>query len=688
MITSVVFDPLFPLWMLAAFGAAAIVMLLLAIWRGLPGWIWRAFSLAALGAALANPLLQRENRSPHPDVAIVVVDQTTSSTLSDRAAQTARADAALQSALAALPGGVELDLSYLPDQGNDGSRLETALAEALGRHDPNRVAAIFAITDGRLHDTGALQTLPAPLHMLQTGHASDWDRRVLIENAPAYGIVGEDVEVMLRIEDTGAAPGDTTTPIYATINGGDVIRLNDLPVNASNPLTLNLRHAGVNVLELWTPGVDGELTEANNRVILQVTGVRDRLRVLLVSGEPYAGERTWRNLLKADPAVDLVHFTILRSPEKQDGVPYTELSLIAFPTNELFMEKLDEFDLVIFDRFRRQGVLPDLYLQNIARYVQAGGALLVADADGYAGPDSLYRTPLREVLPAAPTGQMFTEAFQPTLSDLGARHPVTQGLDAWPGLVENPDGPSWGHWFRQVELLPQIGYTLMNGANESALLQLARVGNGRVALLGSDQVWLWARGYEGGGPQAELLRRLSHWLMREPELEENVLTATANGPQVTVTRTMLEGEPGPVTITSPGGGEQELTLREIAPGRYQGQFAAPESGIYRLMEGELVAVVATGPAAPREYDQPVATPDLLAVHILASGGGVFLIEDGIPSLRRVADGRQTTGRGWAGLVERNAYTVTDLRQSPLAPGWIWLVLAAGFALVAWRREGR
>ena len=688
MITSIVFDPLFNLWILAVFGVTAIVLLALAMWRGLPGWAWRTLSLAALMAALLNPLLQRETRSPKPDVALIVVDETTSASLSDRAEQTARADAALQQALAALPDGVEVDISYLADQGDDGTRLETALAEALGRHDPRRVAAAFVITDGRLHDAGALQSLPAPLHMLQTGHATDWDRRVLVENAPSFGIVGESVEIMLRIEDTGAAPGDSAAPVFATINGGDVVRLNDQPVNAATPLVLTLRNAGVNVLEIWSPTAEGELTDTNNRIILQVNGVRDRLRVLLVSGEPYAGERTWRNLLKADPAVDLVHFTILRSPEKQDGVPYTELSLIAFPTQELFMEKLDEFDLVIFDRFRRQGVLPDPYLQNIANYVQAGGAMLVADADGYAGPDSLYRTPLRAVLPAAPSGQMFTEAFQPTLTDIGARHPVTRGLDEWPGLVENPDGPSWGHWFRQVELLPQTGYTVLNGQGGSPLLQLARAGRGRVALLGSDQVWLWARGYEGGGPQAELLRRLAHWLMKEPELEEDILTATANGPNVTVTRSLLEGEPGPVTITTPSGEARVLNLAEVEAGRYQAQFTAPESGIYRLVEGELVAVVATGPAAPREYDEPVATSALLASHIDASGGGVFPIEDGIPSLRRVAEGRQTTGRGWAGLVQRNAYTVTDLRQSPLAPGWVWLMLAAMFALLAWRREGR
>ncbi len=688
MISSIVFVPQFGWVLLAALGGAGLVLLALAAWRGLPGTFWRALSLAALLGALANPQLQQETRQPYPDVAVIVVDETTSASLGDRAEQTARAAAALENLIAALPDGIELDITRLSDQGNDGTRLETALAEALGRHDPRRVAGAFAISDGRLHDAGALQTLPAPLHLLQTGREADWDRRVFVENAPAYGIVGESVEIMLRIEDSGAAPGTPAVPVFATINGGEVIRLNDQPVNASTPLSLILRRAGENILEIWTPAATGELTEANNRVIVPVTGLRDRLRVLLVSGEPYAGERTWRNLLKADPAVDLVHFTILRSPEKQDGVPYTELSLIAFPTQELFMEKVDDFDLIIFDRFRRQGVLPDPYLQNIARYVQNGGALLVADAEGYAGPDSLYRTPLREVLPAAPTGQVFEQPFQPEITELGQRHPVTRGLDGWQGLVENDAGPSWGRWFQQVDVIPQTGYTVMTGSSGAPLLQLARAGAGRVALLASDQVWLWARGYEGGGPQAELLRRLSHWLMQEPELEEDVLRGSANGPNVTVTRSLLEGTPGPVTITAPDGSTAEITLSEVAPGAFQGSFTADQSGIYRLSEGDLVAIVATGPAAPREFEEPVATSALLAEHINASGGGVFRLEDGMPDIIRVNEGRLAAGRGWAGLVRRNAYAVTNLRQSPLAEPWVWLLLAASFALLAWRREGR
>ena len=166
----------------------------------------------------------------------------------------------------------------------------------------------------------------------------------------------------------------------------------------------------------------------------------------MVSGQPYPGLRVWRNLLKADPAVDLVHFTILRPPEKQDGTPIRELALIAFPSRELFEVKLKEFDLIIFDNYSRRGLLPLIYLENIARYVEEGGALLEAAGPQFAEPLSLYRTPLARVLPGRPTGETFERGFRPVVTEAGQRHPVTAGLAAASGE------PDWGRWFRQLDV--------------------------------------------------------------------------------------------------------------------------------------------------------------------------------------------------------------------------------------------
>jgi hypothetical protein len=411
--------------------------------------------------------------------------------------------------------------------------------------------------------------------------------------------------------------------------------------------------------------------------------------VLLVSGEPYPGERTWRNLLKSDSAVDLVHFTILRPPEKQDFVPVFELSLIAFPTQELFMEKVDEFDLIIFDRYKRRGILPNPYFENIARYVRDGGALLIAAGADFAGAESLYRSPLREVLPVEPTARVIEEGFHPRPSAIGERHPVTAALEEHAPRPPAEDGtPGWGRWFRMVEVDAPNGEAVLEGPGGRPLLVLDRQGDGRIAVLASDQAWLWSRGFEGGGPQLELLRRLAHWLMQEPELEEEVLRGTGEDGEVSVLRRTLEDGVPPLIATSPSGETRELALIETAPGRWEGRIEGAENGVWRLENGEHRAVAVVGPSAPREFEDPVSTGAVLQPLAEATHGGVLRLEDGAPDVRLVREGRVAAGRGWIGLADRDAYQLRDIRQVDLAPGWLMLLLAGSLAFAAWRIEGR
>jgi hypothetical protein len=446
----------------------------------------------------------------------------------------------------------------------------------------------------------------------------------------------------------------------------------------------------MNVLQFSVPTATGEITDRNNAAVVQINGVRDRLRVLLVSGEPHPGERTWRNLLKSDASVDLVHFTILRPPDKQDGVPVEELSLIAFPTRELFVDKVNEFDLIIFDRYKRRGILPNEYLQNVADYVMNGGAVLIASGPEYATAESIYRSPLDQILPGAPTALVVDEPFVPLLTDLGQRHPVTEGL---PDLALRPaaeDGtPGWGRWFRLVDTLPPPGATaVMSGPGDRPLLVLNRVGEGRVALINSDHSWLWDRGFEGGGPQLELLRRLAHWMMKEPELEEESLWVEPAGQTMRIIRRTLADTAGPVTITAPDGSETVVTLGQVSPGRHELLWEAPEIGLYRLTDGTLDTVIALGPAAPREFEQTIATGEVLAPVTAPTLGGIVALSDGMPALREVRPGRPAAGRGWIGITPRGAFRTADITITPLLPAWAFLLIAASLVLAAWLHEGR
>ncbi|MFN4193292.1 MAG: hypothetical protein ACK4FR_10155 [Tabrizicola sp.] len=684
MTASLVFAPLVPWALVYVLGGLALALVAFALWRGLSGWWLRGLALAALVAALANPALQEEERQTLSDIVVLVVDESASQGLADRRAQTEAAVAAVQAEVAALPN-TELRIRRVGDGAEDaGSLVMTALSEALAEEPRARIAGAIVITDGRVHDAGVVPNLPAPLQVLLTGRAADWDRRIVIRNAPAFAIIGEEFTLELRVEDVGAPPASAGTEVALTIaiDTEEPVTYT-VPLNEDLELPVTLPHGGANVIQFSVSPVEGEITDRNNASAVQINGVRDRLRVLLISGEPHAGERVWRNLLKSDAAVDLVHFTILRPPEKQDGVPVDELSLIAFPTRELFVEKIEEFDLIIFDRYRMRGILPLSYIDNIVTYVRNGGTVLVAAGPEFGAVDSLYRSPLAEILPVAPTAQVIEGGFRPALTDLGRRHPVTEGLEK-----EAPEG-GWGRWFRQIEVRQTAGQVLMSGPRDLPLLVLNRVDQGRVAVLASDQAWLWGRGYEGGGPQLELLRRLAHWMLKEPELEEETLTAEVRGEALTITRrTLADADPGPVTVTGPDGAEVELAMPLAAPGRYETVWQAPALGLYRLEQGELTRVIAVGPATPREFAETIASGDLLQPVAETTRGGVTRLEPGIPDIRAVSEGRVAVGRGWIGITPREAYLTASVNVVPVLPAWAWLLIAAGLAVLAWLIEGR
>ncbi|MEP1201877.1 hypothetical protein [Tateyamaria sp.] len=677
---TVLFDPLLPWPVLAILAAIVLGGVILAVMRGLSGWALRGMAGLVILGALSGPSLQEEDRAPLNDIVILAEDQSASQRLRDRPDQTESTANAIAATLAAREG-TEVRRITVPDGDEDtGTRLMSALSDALAEEPRARIAGLIAISDGVVHDADLPLELPAPLHVLLTGKDTDWDRRLLVKNAPAFAIIGESVTLTLRIEDSGAAPSDAgTAPLDISVDGSEPQRFN-VRIGEDIDLPITLPHGGRNVIQFSVPEAEGELTDRNNTALIQMNGVRDRLRVLLVSGEPHAGGRTWRNLLKSDSSVDLVHFTILRPPEKQDGVPVGELSLIAFPTRELFLEKIDDFDLIIFDRYKRRGILPSLYLDNVARYIRDGGAVLVAAGPDFAGADSLYRSPLGAVMPAEPSARVLEEAYRPTVSDIGVRHPVTTGM---------PGAGDWGRWLRQIDVAArQDSVVVMEGIDNRPLLVLERVEEGRVALLASDHAWLWNRGYEGGGPQLELLRRLAHWMMKEPELEEEALTAIATGQSMRIQRRTLSDAVPPVTVTDPNGATVELSLTEVAPGQFETRFDGPEIGLYRLENGEQSAVIGLGPAAPKEFEATIATADIIGEQVASTRGGVLRIEEGVPRIRTVREGRPAAGRGWIGITPRGAYETQDVRQMALLPPWLVLLLAAGFITGAWLREGR
>ncbi len=680
----ITFAPALPWPALVALGLAAVLALGFALWCGAAGMWWRALGVTTLMLALANPTLISEDREPLPDVVAVIVDQSASQRIGERPAARAAALEQVESALAGF-NDLEVRVVNAGDGNQDqGTLLFAARDRVLSDTPPRRISGTILITDGQVHDppTGITPD-GGPVHVLLTGRRDERDRRLIVETAPHYGMVGGVVALSLSIEDDHLG---AVARLSLRLDGGQVRYLN-VRTGIAVEVPLHIEHGGPTVVEIEVAAADDELTLTNNRAVVIVNGIRDRLRVLLVSGEPHPGQRTWRALLKADPSVDLVHFTILRPPEKQDGTSVRDLSLIAFPVRELFEVKLKEFDLVIFDRYRRRWLLPGSYLQNIADYVLEGGAVFAAAGPSFASALSLYRTALGQVLPGAPTGQVIEEPYRPTLTDEGVRHPVTGEL-AGAGGAGGASGPTWGRWLRLIEARATTGTVLMTGPGERPLLVLSRVGEGRVAQLMSDHGWLWARGYDGGGPQAELLRRIAHWLMKEPDLEENDLRARAVGGRLEIARRSLYPDDRPVRVTAPSGAVTEVVLDPGPTGRDTATIRASEAGLYRIDDGARRAVAAVGALNPIEAADVRASSALLSPIAEATGGAVHWLEDGMPTLRRVSPDRNATGAGWIGLRANDAYVVERLRQFPLLPALLVLVLALGGSVAAWHREGR
>jgi len=683
----IAFTPLVPLLVLwIALAAIAVIAVLLVLGRP-RGAALRVAALALLALALANPSFTREDREPLSSVVAVIVDKSPSQNFGDRTKQTAAAQEALVDSLKKIKGlEVRVVDAGQADGETDGTKLFGALSSVLSDVPVDRVGGAFLITDGRVHDipaNAAAVGFQAPVHALITGVKNERDRRVAISAAPRFGIVGQSQTVTYRLDDQGVT-GERAKIVIR--RDGEVIGERSMVSGQTASVDIGIKHAGPNIVEIEASPLEGELTPVNNRAVVAIDGVRDKLRVLLVSGEPHSGERTWRNLLKSDASVDLVHFTILRPPEKQDGTPINELSLIAFPTRELFQQKINEFQLIIFDRYARQGVLPIAYFDNIARYVRAGGAVLVSAGPDYASTTSIWRTPLDSVLPAEPVG-VTEKPFYAHLSDAGKRHPVTRGLE---GSASEP--PHWSRFFRTVDTRNATGAPVMTGADGKPLLLLSRYGEGRVALLLSDHIWLWARGYEGGGPHLDLLRRMSHWLMQQPDLDEEALRLQVQGHDLVVTRQTMADSVAAVTVTSPSGVTRELTLSQGEPGEWRGAVPANELGLWQATDGTLKALINVGPTNPKEFSEVTSTTEMLKPLALATGGDAQRIVDGSRiDLPRIAPVRSLSvfhGDGWMGVRLRDASVVRGVGVLPIFSGLIGLLLLLGAFAATWVREGR
>ncbi|HQT87616.1 MAG TPA: hypothetical protein PK677_03580 [Acidiphilium sp.] len=663
------FAPLVPGWVLVLLGLTAIALTGLAVWRRARGAVWRAAAFAVLLAMLAGPLRTVRHTAPLDNIVVALVDQTASMAIDHRRRLVGAALAHLR---AELPSGTRLKIVTLPPGAGTGTDLFAALRRAVATVPEAQRAGVVVLSDGEATDRARLAAAGRqfPVSLLIPARGAQTDRELRLLATPRYGLVGHQVMVRFVVRDHGVADHGAAVAVRVSVDGQVVQRV-AAQVGVAGAVPIMVQHAGRVVVDLAAAALPGAVTTLNDQAVFALHGIRRRLTVLLIAGSPNQGLRSWRLLLKSDPSVRLVNFTILRDPDEPLAAPEQDVALIPFPVRRLFGLDLHRFDLVILDQFGADGVLPDFALANIAAHVRKGGALLVETGPSYDGRASLALTNLRAVLPVAPiAGGTVVGAFVPHLSAVGRRHPVTAALAQ----------ATMGPWYRFEQGRRRFGRTVLRAPGDAPLLVLGHAGRGRVAMLMSDQFWIWARGSLGqdptlAGPALPLLRRTVHWLLGTPDLAGNFLAARIAQGQFEVTQRRIAGGPaGPVAITAPDGQRRIVVMTKIAPGRYRAALPASMPGVWRAQAGGLTAYAGAATSDAPEYRDLAASKRILAPLVDRTGGRVvWLGRDPTPS--------------WRGLLrDRHAVMVTGLRRARLLPPGPVAILALLLVVLAWWRE--
>ena len=385
-------------------------------------------------------------------------------------------------------------------------------------------------------------------------------------------MLGKKYEISIKVLDNFNTK-DLKTNFYLNEK---LIDTKFIPPNKNYKVPLPYLSNGKNILEIKTEEANEEIVKINNYQIHEINGIQDKLKVMLISGEPNMGLRNLRNILNSDPNIELLHFTILRPPTKRDLTPVKELSLIPFPTQELFAADISKFDLIIFDQYGLQGILPNKYLDNISKFVLSGGALLDIVGKKHLSQDSLINTPIKQILPTNPLESISNQSFRPELTKLGKRHPITNKLKN--NYLEKP----WGNWNNYIKSQLISGKALLH-INNYPLLVVDNVGKGRVAQILSDESWIWQKSLNDKGPLIELMRNTIQWLLKNPKLEENLISFYQSDNLIKVRLNSLASGDISAKIISPNQRSINLKLKDNGNGIYEGEFKPKERGKFQII---------------------------------------------------------------------------------------------------------
>ncbi len=488
--------------------------------------------------------------------------------------------------------------TYIYHKNDSSTKMLDYILSEVNKFPVKKMSSIFFFTDGQIHenkDEWKKKQFDIPSYFIIPNSNLFNDTRLDLGSFPEYVEVGEEVELDVTASIFGKRKKDNLT--LTIFGSSEETRSIKFEGNETKKVRLKVNKPGENFYIFNLSSKGGEVSLSNNQKIIKINASRKKLKVLLISGEPYLGTRVWRNFLKSDPAVQLIHMTVLRPPEKIDSTEMKELSLIPFPVRELFEKKIKNFNLVIFDNFKGKNILTPLYFQNLIKFVESGGAILEITGPSYNSRSSLFRTEIGRVLPGIPSGKSLRGEFKPILTKLGTKHPITRSLFE--------DYQEYGKWYEmnQVTIDEEDTSILMTGIQNNPLLAIKNIDKGRIAQIYSHHIWLWKNISSEKGPYKKLIRNLAHWLMQEPKLEADRLEISNDDKFIYIDKKNFKNigsYEDSVVVIGPEGNKSKIKLLKIDQENSKAKFRYNKDGYYLLFNKSLVKKFMTPDFSSRE----------------------------------------------------------------------------------------
>jgi uncharacterized membrane protein len=566
------------------------------------------------------------------------------------------------------------------------------------------------ITNGEQQTLPESAPLPVPVFTVGLGEAEGFtDLRIAELKTPEFAFRGREFKLDLVVKATGLK--GKTVPLYFN-RGRNLITSHSVTIN-SDPfeqkvsLSFTPKELGAHSFSLSLPTQPGEQLTQNNHREFKIDVRRDKLRVLTLSGAPAWNYRFLRMALKQDPLIDLVSFVFLRTPTDSVDVPDSQLSLIPFPIDDIFLDELKNFDVVVLDDFSHRSYFNPVYLERLRDFVRDGGGLAMFggargfDSGGYG------ESALREALPVELDGKgkyQHATNLRPTLSPTGKAHPITRLL---PDPRSNEEA-----WSKMPALTAhnQVraarGETLITASGDGPggvvpLLTIGRFGKGRTLALMSDEAWRWNFVAAGNRdtPQhhLKLVRQAVRWLAQEPSFEQvqfQPIAVSKPGEKTTIKLRVLKDDFTPahqaavqLRVLGPDGEPTLIAANaDGEEGDFVGEYTPVREGAYR--------VEAEASLAGKELGK-----DRAGFHVTYPYGEA---DDGQPRLellKEIASGSQGeyfSIRDWneqsldkiAAKLEKHApSSITEQRQTKLwSTLWPFATILALLSVEWWMRR--